>query len=116
LRDVVKTYIFRNLADLLLTEKGYNVFKAFLDSEFAGENLAFWKEVEFFRELPEEQLLVSGREIFNKYIAEGSDYELNITAPLRIKLTELFQSEKPHITKKTFDLTQSNCIINYITN
>ncbi len=74
----------RNLTNLkieecLRDEKLSVAFWCFMRDQYAGENLAFWVEVEEYKQLSTDlKRLQRGEQIWSKYFKSGSDYELNI--------------------------------------
>jgi len=62
-----------------LMEDGFffSTFLTFARSEFSAENLEFWRDVQQFRKsgFP---TVISARVIYSKYVAAGSQHEINI--------------------------------------
>jgi len=101
----------KELLGLLSEEKGFNMFKSFLESEYAAENLNFWRAVEDYHKVAEVRLLPEAQSIYKSFIQEGAANELNITAPVRARLQETFAPLVPSkINRKIFDAAQK-CIL-----
>ena len=62
-----------------LMEDGFffAAFLSFATQEFSGENLEFWRDVQQFRKLGFPTVL-NARVIYSKYVAAGSQHEINI--------------------------------------
>ncbi|PRP87959.1 hypothetical protein PROFUN_02696 [Planoprotostelium fungivorum] len=59
------------------------LYREYLHDLHSSENLSFWMEVENYKNLPQEELEVVGREIYDKYISKDSPYEINIDSKMR---------------------------------
>jgi len=87
------------------------MFKEFLESEYAVENLHFWRAVEDFRVLSDDKLVSRGQQVYASFIQEGAHNELNLTAPVKVKLHEAFAPLSPQkVHRKIFDVAQK-CIL-----
>ncbi|KAJ5073931.1 hypothetical protein M0811_08204 [Anaeramoeba ignava] len=67
--------------DLLLNEEKYcKFFMDFLVENFSEENLLFWKAIEEYKKIDEDELVEAANNIYEKFIKEGSDNQININS------------------------------------
>jgi len=56
-------------------------FQEFLIFEFAVENILFWTEVQDFKAITNQDLLIQmAKDIYEKYIVEGGPFQINLSA------------------------------------
>jgi hypothetical protein len=75
----------RELAALLLSEEGFQMFKERMQEEFSVENILFWQDVNRYRNGD-----VSGQFVFENYILESSALCVPISAKVRKALEAKF--------------------------
>ena len=74
------------LDGLLGTEVGLECFHRFLQKEFCDENTLFWREARLLTEFPpesEEDCLELVRQIYDYYLCEDCDCQVNVSEPNR---------------------------------
>lgn len=84
-----------------------NAFRKHLISEFSCENLMFVEDAIAFRNMKDgniagDQLGFQARHIYNTYIVDGSNMQVNISAIQRMQIEELFKRED--ITANIFNV------------
>jgi len=105
----------KQLKEFLSQEEGYEAFRTFLESEFAAENLYFWKAVEKYQEINDPDLLLSeAQSIYNKFINPYAPHEINLPDGFRKELVTLFEEKNfSQISPHTFDFAQM-CVFDLI--
>lgn len=69
-------------------------FREFLHRHFNSENLSFWLEVEDYRaRTPDNDLKMRANEIYNIYLRNGAELEVNV--PAKIKKAAAEQLSNP---------------------
>ena len=76
-RDAVFTRPKPSLEKLMQDGFFFSAFLSFARSEFSAENLEFWRDVEQFKKLGF-PTVINARVIYSKYVAAGSQHEINI--------------------------------------
>ncbi len=86
-RDAISRRPLPGLEQLMRDGFFFSSFLNFARGEFSGENLEFWRDVEQFKQQGFPTVL-SARVIYNKYVAPGSQYEINIRNATRSVVKE----------------------------
>ncbi|KAJ3427719.1 diflavin flavoprotein a 2-related [Anaeramoeba flamelloides] len=88
--------LFPNIKSLIISSKGIQAFKQFLEAEYSEENIEFWNEVEQFQLLKDghENQQKIAMEIYEKYVAYESPKQINIDHFTRVKITEKIKQNK----------------------
>lgn len=95
--------------DLLLKDpSGVKLFRAYLKKEFAEDNLKFWEEVSKFNKLKptDKSLKKKAEEIFNMFIKDGAEQEINL--PGAIRRTIIIDFNNNNVRVNTFDVAQKS--------
>jgi hypothetical protein len=93
---------------LLKDASGVKLFRAYLKKEFAEDNLKFWEEVNKFNKLKstDKSLKKKAEDIFNMYIKDGAEQEINLPGAIRRSILIDFNSNNVRVT--TFDVAQKS--------
>ncbi|KAJ3432380.1 hypothetical protein M0813_24331 [Anaeramoeba flamelloides] len=116
----VKDYPFIHFDILLQKESYLKHFMEFLEIEINQENLLFWIDVENFKIAKEKELVGLANKIFEKYIPEGSKYQINIDSLTLQKIKEGLEKIKPNRTlfnaaqQKIYVLLLNDCFPRFI--
>ncbi|KAJ3203418.1 Regulator of G-protein signaling 7 [Clydaea vesicula] len=80
---------------LMNNTKGKNAFREFLSLEHSSENLEFWMKVEDLENLTacRKDYLSKAKLIYDEYIPQKSNQELNIPSQIRNNVVNLFKDE-----------------------
>ncbi|KAL9642026.1 hypothetical protein ABK040_004079 [Willaertia magna] len=92
--------------DFYLTDsEAREVFKQFLVREFSVENLMFYTEVQYFKQLEQddETLKETAQTIYDTYVQLGAPFEINVPQPLRDEVRK--SMDKPNLS--IFDQTEN---------
>src|SRR3989338_3133857 len=85
------------------------LFESWLREDFSYENFAFWKDVEEYKQIEDEDLLqIRAREIFEKYFSAGSEWEINADHFQKIQLREQMTAKA---TREIFDDIQISIFV-----
>jgi len=96
-----------SLKDVLTYKKAQDVFRKFLQGEFAEEALLFFNEVTEFQQLPEDQLQATADRFVTEYISDTADKQVNIPDKMRKAVMAEVKAKK--VDNKTFDKAQGEC-------
>ncbi|XP_059084848.1 regulator of G-protein signaling 4-like [Tigriopus californicus] len=110
IQDDVKTWS-KNLQSLLNSSYGRALFRAFLQKEYAEENLDFVLKVDIYRTCSPRKRAKMAWKLYRTFIAIGAPHELNLDILSR-KVTDLAMIT-PHVS--TFDTAQKR-ILNLLEN
>ena len=100
--------------------QGRNSFKAFLAKEFADENLLFVEAVEKFDLASPDDRFEMGYKIFDLFVKNGSDKEVNIDALTRKKISTDMQKNEikkfmfKNASKEVLDTLRDDNLIRYM--
>ena len=87
------------------------VFFRFMESKLCQENLAFWLEVEQFKEEEDDAKLLSiATDIYESFVKVSSPNEVNVDSDMR-KRVDRVMLEQDNIDRDTFNECQV-CFIN----
>lgn len=85
------------LNSILRSPIAIEYFKEYSKTEFFTENLQFWLEVELFKKLDGDELKDKAQSIFNRYISEEGDRQINIDAPQRNEICKSIDNPTPNM-------------------
>lgn len=67
----------------------------------------FWRAVEDFRKCGPIEIREEGIRIFEEYLKDNAPHELNVTAPVKQKISMIFEDDHmDQLKRDTFDLAQ----------
>lgn len=89
-------------------------YKSFLDKRLCSENLRFWIVINNYHEKFENINPDYAMKIYKKYIEDGSEYEVNVSASQKRKIKDLLDKNKINID--IFDEAQNEIFKLMITN
>eukprot|EP01156_Anaeramoeba_ignava_P021668 Anaeramoba_ignava/c19510_g1_i3.p1 GENE.c19510_g1_i3~~c19510_g1_i3.p1 ORF type:complete len:229 (+),score=91.85 c19510_g1_i3:551-1237(+) len=86
-----KRFLVHKFDEVLHSKFALGYFRSFLKSEFSDENVDFWATVQVFKKLNKKSdISKMAQLIYNKYIKEGSQREVNIDYLDRRKVESVF--------------------------
>ena len=99
--------------NFLKNKKYRELFKKFLEEEFAIENINFIEEIESYKMMKlTEQRYKKSKEIFESYLELNSKFELNISSSIRNVLKLEFEKfDETNIPENIFDSVVNEVII-----
>jgi hypothetical protein len=113
-----KTNNTDELLEMLRNELGYQVIYQYCQMEFSLENLLFWKDLEELRTknlvMTVEERKQTLNDIYDLYIKNNSERQLNIANKDRKKFLQCLEIEKPSTaeTEEIFKLLYDVCMTN----
>lgn len=91
----------KDLQDVLTQKKMRKRFKEFLMDKLAIESLLFYESLEYYEKLKKDSWRKkAGTALMNKFVLEGSQYQVNLSGKTRDFILEIAQENK--FTKTTF--------------
>jgi len=93
------------LTNVLKNDRCYNDFLSFVEKEWCHENLLFWREVQDFYLVAEEDRRDRAISIYQSYIAENSKYQVNVSDKIRSDLERVMAPLCSEETRETPDPT-----------
>jgi hypothetical protein len=81
------------LAQCLAKPRGRTLFRKFLNSTLAAENIQFWEEVEVYRSSGGG--VEQARRIFDTYVASGAPFQINIDYTMLQETTDSIRTGAP---------------------
>lgn len=83
------------------------LFEEWLREDFSYENYAFWRDVEEYKIVPDEDLFERGSALYEKYFTLGSDWEVNADHYQKLELKEKIKNP----TREVFDDIQISIFV-----
>jgi len=83
-------------------------FQEFLINEFSVENILFWHEVQDYKQLSsQEELSIAARKIYDKYIVDGSPFQVNLCEESSRTVREGLRG---NVDKQIFELPEAEIL------
>lgn len=83
----------KEMEEFLTNKTAKDVFKQFLVREFSVENLMFYTEVQYFKQLSDsEEIKETAQQVFDTYVIVGAPFEINIPVSIRTRIDQVLKS------------------------
>jgi hypothetical protein len=88
----------------------------FARENYVAEEVNFYLDVKIYSQAGPAELMAQGLRIFNMYIKEKSEFEININNKMRKRVIAMFEGENPELTGNEFDEALGEVLILMRTN
>lgn len=94
----------------VVLEQQLNEFHSYCRKKYCTENLAFWKEVQEYKQIPDDIiLLLRAKAIYDKYIAPGAALQVNVDQPIVLMIETAINTAL--VTHATFEEAEASVLL-----